>query len=47
MSLRHCFKSLVTVVDVVDRCLYNVHIHALVHKFGSQPDCLADTDLER
>ena len=45
VSMRRCFKSLVTAAGVADRCLYNVHVPASVHKFCSQPDYLADTDL--
>jgi len=50
VSMRRYFKSLVTAAGVMDigqvfvQC---THVPASVHKFFSQPDCLADTDLER
>ena len=44
VSMRRCFKSLVTAAGIADRYLYCAHVPALVHKFCSQPDCLADTD---
>jgi len=45
VSVRRCCKSLA----IADRCLYSVYTHvpASVHKFCSQLDCLADTDLDR
>ena len=48
VSMRRCFKSMVTAASVADRWhIQCAHVPASVHKFCSQPDCLEDTDLER
>ena len=48
VSMRRCFKSLVTAACIVDRCLYDVH--TFLHQSTNsvvKPDCLVDIDLVR
>jgi len=48
MSVRRCFKSLVTAAGIAYMCLYNVYTRSCTSpQIFSQPDCLADIDLER
>jgi len=44
VSMRRCFKLLVTATVETAWCLYiTMYVPASVHKFCSQPDCLAES----
>jgi len=47
VSMRHCFKFLVTAAGVADTCLYNVHMFLLQSTNSVVSRTLWQTDLER